>query len=47
MISGNSTFEEGDWNGDGEFDSRDFVFVFQFGSFDAAAIDVMAGNEQF
>ena len=32
-ISMNSTWAEGDWNGDGEFDSQDFVFAFQTGMF--------------
>jgi hypothetical protein len=32
-LPGNSTFEEGDWNGDGEFDSSDLVFVFQLGNY--------------
>ena len=32
-IDGNSTFSEGDWNGDGDFDSGDFVFVFQAGTY--------------
>ena len=43
----NSTFDEGDWNGDGDFDSRDFVFAFRAGTYGrdaelaavAAAID--------
>ncbi|MCA9172844.1 MAG: hypothetical protein KDB23_34545, partial [Planctomycetales bacterium] len=32
-IIGNSTFAEGDWNNDGEFDSRDFVYVFTVGGY--------------
>lgn len=32
-ITGNSTFEDGDWNGDGEFDSADLVLAFQRGDF--------------
>jgi hypothetical protein len=28
---GNSTWGEGDWNCDGEFNSRDLVTAFQFG----------------
>jgi len=46
----NSSYETGDWNGDGEFDSSDFVFAFQKGGYladariqaqTAAAIDVI------
>ena len=33
-VDGNSTFAEGDWNGDGDFNSRDFVFAFIFGAFE-------------
>ena len=29
----NSTFDEGDWNGDGEFDTADLVAAFQAGSY--------------
>ena len=45
-IAGNSTFEEGDWNGDGDFDSSDFVFAFRGGHYQreaavAAAIEAV------
>jgi len=36
-IADNSDFEDGDWNGDGEFDTSDFVYVFQKGNYVAAA----------
>ncbi len=36
-VVGNSTFAEGDWNGDGEFDSGDIVLAFQTGNYLAAA----------
>lgn len=32
-IDGNSTYRDGDWNGDRDFDSGDFVFAFQAGTF--------------
>jgi hypothetical protein len=32
-IAQNSTWEEGDWNGDGEFDSADLVLAFQAGAY--------------
>jgi hypothetical protein len=32
--SGNSTWEDGDWNGDGDFNSGDFVTAFQGGGFE-------------
>ncbi|MCA9150358.1 MAG: CotH kinase family protein [Planctomycetales bacterium] len=32
-IANNSTWEEGDWNRDGEFDSRDFVLAFMINTF--------------
>jgi hypothetical protein len=32
----NSTFEEGDWNNDNEFDSGDLVLAFQTGLYVAA-----------
>ena len=35
-IAGNSTFSEGDWNGDQDFDSSDLVFTFQSGAYIAA-----------
>jgi hypothetical protein len=52
-IPGNSTFAEGDWNGDGVFDSSDLVLVFQLGTYEggplvvtdrrAAAVDAVFG----
>lgn len=33
-IPGNSTWEEGDWNGDGDFDSEDFELAFQTGLYE-------------
>ena len=30
-LLGNSTWEEGDWNGDGDYDSADFVIALQTG----------------
>ena len=32
-IPGNSTWSDGDWNGDGEFNSADLVYVFQLQGF--------------
>jgi len=31
-LVGNSTWEEGDWNADGEFDTSDLVLAFQSGN---------------
>ena len=36
-IAANSSWAEGDWNADGEFDSQDFVFAFQQGEYVSAA----------
>ena len=36
-IPGNSTFQEGDWNGDGDFDSSDIVAAMQRGDYQMAA----------
>ena len=33
----NSTFEEGDWNGDGDFDSSYLVAAFRNGSYEDTA----------
>jgi hypothetical protein len=33
-VDGNSTWSEGDWDGDGDFGTRDLVFAFQFGKFE-------------
>ena len=33
-IPRNSTFAEGDWNGDGEFDSNDLILAFQAGNYE-------------
>jgi hypothetical protein len=38
QVPGNSTFEEGDWNGDGDFTTSDFVFVLQAGTYVAESI---------
>ena len=32
-LANNSRFDEGDWNGDGEFDSADLVAAFQAGTY--------------
>ena len=32
-IDNNSTFEDGDWNGDGEFTTTDIVFAFIYGAY--------------
>ena len=36
-VDGNSTFEEGDWNGDGDFNTTDLVFAFQLGDYEPAS----------
>ncbi len=36
-VPGYTTFEEGDWNGDGDFDSSDFVAAFRAGTYVAVA----------
>ena len=36
-IEGNSSFAEGDWNGDGDFNSNDLIFAFVSGSYSVAA----------
>ena len=36
-IPNNTTFEEGDWNGDGDFDTLDLVEVFRIGHYVAGA----------
>ena len=36
-IPGNSTWSEGDWNGDGDFDSGDIVLAFAAGGYEVAA----------
>ncbi|MCA9213297.1 MAG: hypothetical protein KDB27_09545, partial [Planctomycetales bacterium] len=33
-IAGNSTWATGDWNGDGDFDSSDFVAAFSEGGYE-------------
>jgi hypothetical protein len=33
LLANNSSWEDGDWNGDGEFDSSDLVFAFANGSY--------------
>ncbi len=37
-IDGNSTWAEGDWDGDSDFDSADLVLAFRSGGFSAAAM---------
>ena len=37
-ILGNSTWADGDWNGDGEFTSQDLVAAFQEGSYEVASM---------
>ena len=32
-VDRNSTFDEGDWNGDGEFDSSDLLLAFKAGTY--------------
>ncbi len=41
---GNSTWETGDWNGDGDFDTSDLVAAFQAGNYvsPAALLDIAA-----
>ena len=39
-VPGNSTFQEGDWNGDGEFDSQDLVLAFQMGLYELEPVAV-------
>jgi hypothetical protein len=36
-IVSNSSYEDGDWNGDGEFDSADSVLAFQAGHYNQVA----------
>ena len=55
-IPGNSTWEEGDWDGNGDFDSADFVMAFQTGLYEvksqaagnslAAAVDWLFAQDQ-
>ena len=40
--TGNSTFSEGDWNGDGDFTSSDFVWAFKYGNYREAEAGVAA-----
>ena len=52
---GNTTYDEGDWNQDGDFDTSDLVLAFQVGHFEtaakplrsqmAAAIDLVFGDD--
>ncbi|MEZ6119818.1 MAG: hypothetical protein R3C28_25070 [Pirellulaceae bacterium] len=47
-IIANSTWETGDWTGDGEFDSSDLVFAFQMGGYqDAAAVHAVPEPNAF
>ena len=36
-LNGNSNFDEGDWNGDGDFDSSDLVTEFQANMYQSGA----------
>ena len=36
-FDGNSTWAEGDWNGDGDFDRYDVVFALQAGNYRSSA----------
>jgi hypothetical protein len=40
----NATFDEGDWNRDGDFDSNDLVFALQTGIYVAAVIERLQGQ---
>ena len=37
QLQGNSTWEDGDWDGDGDFTSSDLVLAFQSGGYQMAA----------
>ncbi|MCA9199904.1 MAG: hypothetical protein KDA87_20330 [Planctomycetales bacterium] len=42
-IPNNATFDQGDWNQDGEFDSSDLVYAMQVGTYALTALP--AGND--
>ena len=42
----NSTFEEGDFNGDGDFTTADLVFVFQAGTFVNTSLAAAVGRDE-
>jgi hypothetical protein len=46
-IANNSIFEEGDWNGDGDFDSHDMVMAFQADHVDDRRFDWLGLDELF
>ena len=37
-IAGNSSWEDGDWNDDGDFTTSDLVLAFQAGAYQAAVL---------
>ena len=41
-MDGNSTWEEGDWNGDGDFSSADLVLAFTEGNYSREALPARA-----
>ena len=45
-IPGRTYWETGDWNGDGSFNSSDFVVAFSSGNYGQGAYDVRAGEAQ-
>lgn len=38
----NSSYEEGDWNGDDEFTSRDLILAFQAGHYEVAEVNALS-----
>ena len=42
-IPNNASYEEGDWDGDGDFTSSDLVFVFQAGTYQDEAVAALPG----
>ncbi|MCA9199804.1 MAG: hypothetical protein KDA87_19825, partial [Planctomycetales bacterium] len=42
---GNSTYHEGDWNGDGDFTTADLVLAFQAGTYVAEARIAASAND--
>ena len=40
-VEGNSTFEDGDWNGDHDFTSTDFVTAFQGGGYEKGPLSAV------
>jgi hypothetical protein len=43
-VDDNSTWSEGDWNGDGDFTTTDLILAFQSGSYQQAAIPLPLGS---